>query len=458
MDFGFEGFDTADFDVELEDIKVGRTKKFDRMWEVGFGGSINNGVRLADGILYFGAMDGYVYAVDASTGKEVWKFKTNDGICESTPAVADGVLYVGSFDHNLYAIDAKTGKFKWSFRTGGMIDVSPEVSDDIAYVGSRDGNVYALDCKTGKETWRFRTGDEIASAPTVYDSMLFNGSFDKNFYCLDKKTGKEIWRFRTGGEIHNDRPFLAVDDRIYFTSFDSYLYCVDIKTGKEIWRFKTGRYGNAGSPAFHNGVIYHASRDGILYAISLEGKELWRFRTEGEESTDAIPLIYKDRIYFGAGDSNLYCLDLNGKELWRFRASYCIYTSAAVLNNVIFFNSMDCHMYALDADTGEEVWRFATSTMTISPLPPPYASFKLEISKSQVSEHFDIKEKYKKGKEETVSLSDYHIKSDYATTSDYKQKSDYDTHWVMFDKVFENEPEIFCGILGESEVLKIGKA
>jgi len=439
MAFGFEGFETADFDVELEDLTVRRTKKFDRMWGVGFGGSINNGVRLVNKVLYFGAMDGYVYAVDASTGKEIWRFKTSDGICESTPAVADGVLYVGSFDHNLYALDAKTGKFKWSFRTGGMVDVSPEVSDGIVYVGSRDGNVYALDCKTGKEVWRFRTGDEIASAPTVYDNMVFNGSFDKNFYCLDKRTGKEIWRFRTGGEIHNDRPFLAMGSRIYFTSFDSYLYCVDIKTGKEIWRFRTGRYGNAGSSAFHNGVIYHASRDGILYAISLEGKELWRFRTEREESTDAIPLIYKDRIYFGAGDSNFYCLDMNGKEIWRFRASYCIYTSAAVLNNVIFFNSMDCHVYALDADTGEEVWRFATSTMTISPLPPPYESFKLEISKSHISEHFDLKDKYKKSKEETVSLSDYHVTSEYHTESEYKQKSDYDVNFVMFENIMEVE-------------------
>jgi outer membrane protein assembly factor BamB len=438
MDFGFEGFESAGLDVELEDIEVKRTKKFDRMWGVGFGGSINNGIRLVDGITYFGAMDSYVYAVDVTTGREVWRFKTSDGICESTPAVANGVLYIGSFDHRLYALDTKTGKFIWSFRTGGMIDASPEVSEGIVYFGSKDGNVYAVDCVTGNEVWRFRTGDEIASAPTVYGGMVFNGSFDKNFYCLDKETGKEIWRFRTGGEIHNDRPFLAREGRIYFTSFDSHLYCADVQTGKEIWRFKTGKYGNAGSPAYHDGIVYHGSRDGIFYAIDDEsGKELWRFRTERDESIDAIPLIHNNRIYIGAGDSNFYCLDMSGREVWRYRASFSIFTSAAIFGNAILFTSMDCHLYALDLDTGEERWRFATSTLSISRLPPPYESFRLEVSKSGVVDHFDVKEKYKKGKSEVVSLSDYHVSSEYATTSEYKQKSDYDVQLVIIGEVSE---------------------
>ncbi len=441
MDIGFKGFETSDFDVELEDLEVRRTKKFDRMWEVGFGGSINNGPTLVDGILYFGAMDSYVYVVDALTGKEIWKFKTGDGVCESTPAVVDNVLYIGSFDHNIYSLDAKTGEFKWAFRTGGKIDASPVVSESIVYVGSRDSNVYAIDSKTGKEVWRFKTGDEIASAPTVYGNMIFNGSFDKNFYCLDKKTGKEIWRFRTGGEIHNDRSFLAREGKIYFTSFDSYLYCVDIEAGKEIWRFKTGKYGNAGSPVFYNGVIYHGSRDGIFYAVDDKtGKEIWRFRTERDEPIDAIPLLYKNRIYFGAGDGNFYCLDFDGKEIWRYRASFCIYTSAVVFNDTIFFNSMDCHLYALGADTGKEKWRFATSTLTISPLPPPFDSFKLEVSKSGLSEEPINKDKYKsKKREETVSLSDYQITSEYSSESEYKQKSDYDTSFVMFEDVMEVE-------------------
>jgi hypothetical protein len=170
---------------------------------------------------------------------------------------------------------------------------------------------------------------------------------------------------------------------------------------------------------------------------------LWRFRTERDEPIDAIPLIYKNRLYFGAGDSNFYCLSLEGKELWRFRTSANIYTSAVVLNNMIFFSSMDCHIYALDADTGKEVWRFATSTLTISPLPPPFDSFKLEVSKSGIAEELETKEKYKKKKEETISLSDYHVTSEYSTTSEYKQKSDYDVNFVMFEDVLKME-ELPC--------------
>ena len=46
--------------------------------------------------------DNNVYALDASTGAELWSYTTGSDV-DSSPAVAEGVVYVGSNDHNLYA-------------------------------------------------------------------------------------------------------------------------------------------------------------------------------------------------------------------------------------------------------------------------------------------------------------------------------------------------------------------
>jgi len=63
---------------------------------------------------------------------------------DSSPAVANGIIYVGSRDKNLYAIDAVTGNEKWRFTTGDWVDSSPAVANGIVYVGSNDKNLYAI--------------------------------------------------------------------------------------------------------------------------------------------------------------------------------------------------------------------------------------------------------------------------------------------------------------------------
>ena len=71
----------------------------------------------------------------------------------------------GEWDKNLYAIDAVTGKEKWRFGTGRAVVSSPAVSNGVVYVGSRDNNLYAIDAETGKERWRFGTGEWCVFIP-----------------------------------------------------------------------------------------------------------------------------------------------------------------------------------------------------------------------------------------------------------------------------------------------------
>jgi outer membrane protein assembly factor BamB len=73
----------------------------------------------------------------------------------SSPAVAAGVVFVGSDNDNLYALDATTGHERWRFATEGYQISSPAAANGVVYVGSSDGNVYALDAASGSELWRF---------------------------------------------------------------------------------------------------------------------------------------------------------------------------------------------------------------------------------------------------------------------------------------------------------------
>jgi outer membrane protein assembly factor BamB len=431
MSFDFGGFETADFDLELEDFEVKRKKKFDRIWQWSKGGSVTFHV-LNKNIAYFGSMDSYLYAVDVHTGKTVWRFRTGGGVFGTPSYVINGMIAVGSFDGFLYLIDTHTGKEVWRFKTGGPISVGPTLTENSVYVSSKDGYIYSVGLD-GILKWRFKTGDEIACGITNYRNRILFGGFDGYFYCINRDSGKETWRFKTGAEIVHDRPCPVHENIVYFGSFDNYLYAVNVETGKEIWRFKAGKYGVDGPPSIYGDMLFFPSREGIVFAVSLEGKEIWKFRAGGLIISI---IIHEDKIYFTSEDGNMYVLSLEGKELWRFRfGEGGSYDFPSIYKNMILVGSMDCHFYAIDLNTGREIWRVATSSQARSTAPPPHEEFSIELKKETHIEDTMSEEKYKKKKEETVSLSDYKIESEYSTTSEYKQKSDYDVNWVIFEEI-----------------------
>lgn len=98
---------------------------------------------MVDGTVYIGSDDEHVYALEAASGAERWRFATN-GVVSASPTVTDGVVYVGGWDTYRYAIDARTGSERWRFKTDNAVDTSAAVSDGVVYAGSVDGNVYAV--------------------------------------------------------------------------------------------------------------------------------------------------------------------------------------------------------------------------------------------------------------------------------------------------------------------------
>jgi len=74
----------------------------------------------------------------------VWSFKSEGAISSSSPVVSGDAVYFGSLDGHLYAANIMTGQEKWRLKTGGRIDSSPTVSGGAVYFGSDDGYLYKL--------------------------------------------------------------------------------------------------------------------------------------------------------------------------------------------------------------------------------------------------------------------------------------------------------------------------
>ena len=225
----------------------------------------NRGVALYRDTVYRGTTDGHLLALDANTGKVKWDIELADPnsgyFISAAPLVFDGKIYVGEggADHgikgHIHAIDASSGKEVWKFdviptgsepgadtwsagqETGGGSSWSSMAVDttrrllfvptgnpgpDFNPVNRRGTNLYTdsivvLDADTGKLAWYVQQvpGDthdwDTAAAPALYDQegreYMAVASKDGFLYLYDRQTHKVLAQASTMTRENVDTPF-----------------------------------------------------------------------------------------------------------------------------------------------------------------------------------------------------------------------------------------------------------
>ncbi|MDA9432366.1 methanol/ethanol family PQQ-dependent dehydrogenase [Bradyrhizobium sp. CCBAU 51627] len=146
----------------------------------------------------------------------VWNYSFNDDRSEeSQPLVYQGVIYVTSHNATM-AVDAKTGKQIWKSKIEypaetprivccGIINRGAALYEGKLFRTTLDANVIALDAKDGKELWRQKAADikegySMTVAPLVADGVVITGISGAEFGTRgfidgwDPATGKHLWR------------------------------------------------------------------------------------------------------------------------------------------------------------------------------------------------------------------------------------------------------------------------
>jgi outer membrane protein assembly factor BamB len=195
--------------------------------------------------LYVGDWNGWVWALDARSGKTLWKFKTGAQV-KGGAALSGNRLYVGSYDGKVYCLNAHTGKLIWrSSGQGRLLGSSrfystPTLAYGRVYIGSTDGKVYSFGATTGKRIWSHGTGNYVYASPAVWNGLVFAGSYSKSFYAFDAATGDVRWRFKANGKISGSPT--VIDDIVYFATLENRTYALNARTGKQVWTYPDGKY------------------------------------------------------------------------------------------------------------------------------------------------------------------------------------------------------------------------
>jgi len=196
---------------------------------------------------------------------------------------------------------------------GGMlypewyIPIEPYIAPNVQVVAANNKvflstarGLYCFDAETGAQQWVYPTELPLGHSPTVVGGIAYVGGFDHKIHAIDITDGSQKWAYEaTRGFRTNPLVINSKIDPVNFTEGE--------------------------------GKLYAGNRDGYMYAIYTEdssshkaGDLAWRFPAQGQPPLEG-PILY----------------------------------SAAYKDNTIYFAADDSHAYALNAKTGELVWRSA---------------------------------------------------------------------------------------------------
>ena len=201
-------------------------------WHFKAGGLVKGAMALSGHRVFFGAYDTHVYALDARTGKQLWRASSQPrigrtGTFYANPAVAYGRIYLGATDGKMYSYGATSGKLRWSNGTGDFIYSSAAVWRGNVMVGSYDGSFYSFDAATGDVRWRFNGGGKISGSPVVIDGVVYFSTLKGKTFALNARNGKLVWSYPTGQYA----AVVASQKRLYLVGY-SKLYALIQRAGK----------------------------------------------------------------------------------------------------------------------------------------------------------------------------------------------------------------------------------
>lgn len=174
-------------------------------------------------------------------------------------------------------------------------------------------------------------------------------------------SGEIVWKARLGSESWS-APALA-GENIVVGANDGVVRAVSVVTGEPAWEFVTGDDVRSAITVAEDSVLF-LSDDGYLYCVTFEGEERWRAEVGAPASArdpwepySSTPLEADGAVYVGGSDGILHAIDADsGESMWSFATSGPISTQPAFADGIIYVGNLDGRLYAIDAAAGTELW------------------------------------------------------------------------------------------------------
>jgi outer membrane protein assembly factor BamB len=267
--------------------------------------------------------------------------------------------------------------------------------EDCVFVQSTSGIVTAFDAQTGQKRWAVQLGQfDPPSFPVVTNEDLAMVVIGTKMYGIDKITGRTLWQIRIPGQPSTSP---AADDKhVYVGMLDGSMYAFDLRKIRQLyrenrlpewsyqtisWRYMTSKEITS-PPLIFNTRVCMASRDGNVYAVSAERRNLI-FQFETDAPIVAPITRVDDLLFVTSEDFSFYALRVkpqtkekkgaaiedglfveetvkrdkeSGKVVWEFTSGLPIRKAPYAIGPDVFILPDRGGFYSLSSHTGVQEW------------------------------------------------------------------------------------------------------
>lgn len=286
-------------------------------------------------VVIAGTSDGMLYAYDTKTQKEKWNFKTGknvsappgstsadqtNGRIHGGPKIVDRKVFFGAFDGKMHCLEASTGLLIWEYATKSKIYSSPAIYEGKLYFTNFEGKVFCLEQPSGKLVWETKLEKQTIASPVVFGKRLWVGDRKGKMYCLSTVDGKQIWSYQGPDSDYGIEATPALDENnLYFGESSGSMIALNRLNGAQIWKVKLNNSDVKPNPAVNaspviiRDKIITAGHSGRMFVVEkYSGKVLDQFDCRG--SVLAQPVVIGNEILITSYDSTIYILRQKGTK------------------------------------------------------------------------------------------------------------------------------------------------
>jgi glucose dehydrogenase len=346
-----------------------------------------DGVAVVDGTVY-GDSSTAAFALSAATGKTIWRagdlLRKGEGSFEIQPQVANGRVYLASAYGSgprggvLFALDASTGRLLWRFNT--MLGEGT----GVRAIGAGAGGAWEtpLVGRDGSVTFGIGNPYQSAAAAIAHPSKELYSDSDVN---LDAATGKLRWYYQgvTNDFKDYDMQISPIAARVngvpavLGAGKMGYVYAIDAKSGRLLWKTPVGEHNGHDDDSLlaleHRSPIrapysfLPGALGGVLTNMAVEGDSVYVTTIDSKFTLTSLQDV--DGAPSALPTGEVEALNLGtGKVEWDRKFAQMALGATTVSNDLVFTTLYDGVLIALDRSTGATVYRHKLPASTNAPI------------------------------------------------------------------------------------------
>jgi outer membrane protein assembly factor BamB len=262
-------------------------------------------------------------ALDAGTGRMLWQepIKESDGAISGAPVETNGLLYLETTFGAVYALQATSGTEMWHVVSGSLVPGvqpiplspdSPVVAEGVVYAGGPEG-ITAYRASDGTVIWHYQ---KSLAGPLQPQLVLVSGVIYVEAFglvaALDAADGSVVWQHPAEGGVPTSGPLVVTNGLVI--SGGPAVYALRATDGTQVWQSSISPGGegdiSAGKQmAVAGGVVYLGTDDGVVHAIrATDGSSLWQYAIP--ELPVPTPPVYSASVTFSQATSYQQAIEI----------------------------------------------------------------------------------------------------------------------------------------------------